>query len=277
MTQPAVSQRLAALESELEAQLLDRSGTQVRLTPKGMQLLQVAEQVLDAVQRLKAQAAGDNPARRRIRIGATSTISNAWMPELFTSMAEVFPHMETDLIVDKSPQLRALLIGGELDLALLMGPTHGAGVRNLPLARYGTAWVAAPRLRLPKKMTLERLAGHRIITHARDSATFGSLEELFRNRGHWPVEISTTNSMGALMKVAQSGGAIGAVCTACLGTGLRDGALKMVECDVELPWFEFFASYHLDSVGRVGMMVSEMAQKVCWNAARKTPLVIISK
>jgi DNA-binding transcriptional LysR family regulator len=277
ITQPAVSQRLASLEAEIEAQLLERGGNQVQLTPKGMQLLQTAEQLLDLAQKLKLQAAGEQPALQRIRIGLTDTIANAWMSALYVELTQVFPHLAVELAVSTSPQLRSLLVGGELDLALIMGPTHSAGVRNLPLARYGTAWVAARGWRLPRKMSLPQLAKHRIITHARDSATYGSLEELFRNRGLWPVEISTTNSMGALLRIAESGAAIGAVCTACLDKDALASSLRMLQCDDELPWFEFFASYHLDSVGRVGMMVAEMAQKVCWEAAGNTPLTSVSR
>lgn len=273
ITQPAVSQRLSSLESELEAQLFDRSANQVQLTPKGMQLLQLAEQLLETAERLKTQAAGAQPNLQNIRIGTTSTIANAWIAKLFSEMAKVFPHLTAELMVETSPQLRALLVNGELDLAIIMGPTHSAGVRNLHLATYGTAWVASRKLTLPRKMSLEELAKHRIITHARDSATYGSLEELFRNRGLWPVEISTTNSIEALLRIAEGGAAIGGVCTAVLSGNVgKSGPLQIIAVDADLPSFQFFASYHMDSVGRVGMMVAEMAQKVCWSVAGKTPL-----
>src|SRR5690606_20686196 len=53
ITQPAVSMRLASLERELGVDLIDRSGGDVQLTPKGMQLLQLAEHLLDTTAELK--------------------------------------------------------------------------------------------------------------------------------------------------------------------------------------------------------------------------------
>ena len=275
ITQPAVSQRLASLEAELETQLLERSGTHVQLTAKGLQLLQTAEQLLDMAQKLKTQAAGEQPSLQRIRLGLTEAIANAWMAALYSRLTEVFPHLAVELHVRTSPQLRSMLVGGEVDIAILMGPTHAPGVHNLPLARYGTAWVASRALRLPRKMSLEKLAKHRIVTHARGFHAYGSLEELFRARGLWPVEISTSNSIGALLRIAATGAAIGAACTACLDEQALGSSLRIVACDDELPWFEFFASYPLDSVGRLGMMVAEITQKVCWEAARNTPMTTI--
>ncbi len=262
ITQPAVSLRVAALEEELGSKLLNREGGKIRLTAKGMQLLHIAEHLLDTVGSLRTLSAGEPTTHQRIRIGVTGMIVNAWFPKLFVDMSQSLPHLTADIIVQGSPELRAKLVAGELDLALMMGPTHLAGVRNLPLSTYGTHFVASRKLGLPKRMTLGELALHRLITHARNSATYGSIEELFRNRGYWPINLASSDSVEALMQIVKAGLAVGAVSDACLlgETDLR--ALQVIECAERLPAYEYFASYHMDSVGRVGMMVAEMAQRV---------------
>lgn len=262
ITQPAVSLRLAALEEELGAKLLDRSGNEVTLTARGMQLLQTAEQLLATADMLKTQAAGAPAARQIIRIGTTSTIVSAWLPRLFAEVKQDLPQHTLEMNIDTSPRLRALLLEGELDLAIIMGPTHAAGVRNVSLASYHTEWIASPRLRLPAKMSFKDLAAYPIITYARDSATYGSVEEAFRVRGLWPIQLNSVNSSEALVCIAESGLAIGAVSAACLLGELDGRRLQVIQTDVRLPAYEFFASYHMDSVGRVGMMVAEIALRV---------------
>lgn len=262
ITQPAVSQRLAALEEELGSKLLDREAGKIGLTAKGMQLLHLAEHLLDTAGRIRTIAAGEPATHQRIRIGATSMLVNAWLPTLIAEMSQLLPQLTVDIIVEGSPELRAKLIAGELDLALIMGPTHGAGVRNLPLSTYGTHFVASRKLGLPKKMTLGELAQHRLITHARNSATYGNVEEAFRNSGNWPVDIASSNSVEALMRIVRAGLAVGAISDACLIGEPEMQALMVIECPESLPAYEYFASYHMDSVGRVGMLVAEIAQRV---------------
>lgn len=264
ITQPAISMRLASLEGELGAQLIDRSGGNVQLTAKGMQLLQLAELLLETSAELKVRASGKEAQLQKIRIGTTSTIVNAWIAQLFTEMARDLPHLTAELIIDTSPRLRELLVSGELDLAIIMGSTLSAGVRNLALARYGTVWIASRALRLPAVMSLGELAGHRIITHARDSATYGSVEEVFRNSNLWPVKLSSTNSVEALMRIVSEGLGVGVISAACVSRKGDMRSLKIIECDARLPEYEYFASYHMDSVGRVGMLVANIAQRVCW-------------
>jgi DNA-binding transcriptional LysR family regulator len=262
ITQPAVSLRLSTLEEELGAKLLEREGGKIGLTAKGMQLLHLAELVLDTAGRIKTLAAGEPATHQRIRIGATGMLVNAWMHQLIAEMSESLPQLTADIIVGGSPELRTKLVAGELDLALMMGPTHFAGVRNLPLSTYGTHFVASRKLGLPKKMTLKELAQHRLITHARDSATYGSVEELFRNSGNWPVNLASSNSVEAIMRIVQAGLAVGAISDACLLGEPDPDEIVMIDCPDRLPAHEYFASYHMDSVGRVGMMVAEIAQRV---------------
>ena len=53
ITQPAVSKRVAGLESELNAQLFNRIGRQITLTEAGKQLLPKARELLEQADELK--------------------------------------------------------------------------------------------------------------------------------------------------------------------------------------------------------------------------------
>lgn len=272
ITQPAISMRLASLEREVGAQLIDRSSGSVQLTAKGMQLLQLAEHMLETSTRFKQQAAvGNQTQQQKVRIGTTGTIVSAWIADLFSEIAQDLPHLTAELIVDTSNRLRGLLEQGELDLAIIMGSTLSAGVRNLPLVRYRNRWIVSRALQLPKDMSLREIADYRIMTYARDSASYGSVEELFRNNGLWPVKLSSTNSTEALLRITETGWGIGVISEACMNGENHSTALQIIECDIELPEYEYVASYHMDSVGRAGMMVAELAQRVCRRFGERAP------
>ncbi|WP_097461583.1 LysR family transcriptional regulator [Mangrovitalea sediminis] len=55
LTQPAISKRLAALEQQLDHQLIDRSHRQVRLTEAGQRLLPHARRILDELHNARQQ------------------------------------------------------------------------------------------------------------------------------------------------------------------------------------------------------------------------------
>ncbi|EIM26404.1 LysR family transcriptional regulator [Microvirga lotononidis] len=261
ITQPAISLRLNALEQELGTPLFDRSGSKIQLTGPGLELLHYAEQIIDMSYRLKATALGETRSHQKVRIGTTDTIANSWLSELVAEIINGLQHLTFEIITDTTRNLRERLLSGEIDVAFLMGPVHEKGIRNLPLKTYESAWVAGERTKLPKGiLTLDQIAPFPIITYARDSATYTTIEELFRMSGLWPVRLNSCSSTEVMIRTLVASNAIGVISTACL---VSDRGLRRLRCEVKLPDYEFCAAYHLDSVGRVGMAVAERAQKLC--------------
>src|SRR5690349_7103056 len=75
LTQPTVSQQLAALEAQLGVQLIERLPRQLRLTPAGAALLPYAEQILAlADEASEAARAAAGLADRTLRLGAGHTL-----------------------------------------------------------------------------------------------------------------------------------------------------------------------------------------------------------
>src|SRR5690606_1521007 len=83
LTQPTVSQQLAALEAQLGTPLLERLPRQLRLTPAGAALLPYARQILeltDAATIATRSAAGI--VDRTLRIGVGHTLATYLLPDL---------------------------------------------------------------------------------------------------------------------------------------------------------------------------------------------------
>ncbi|WP_420962392.1 LysR substrate-binding domain-containing protein [Brucella sp. IR073] len=261
ITQPAISLRLNSLEQELNCQLIDRTGNKIQLTGRGLELLHYAEQIIEISHRLKATAYGEARSHDKVRIGATDTIANSWLSHLVAEIIIDVQHLTFEVITDTTRNLREKLLSGEIDVAFLMGPVHEKGIRNLPLRTYQNEWVAGEAAKLPKGvMTIDKIARYPIITYAKDSATYASIEELFRMSGLWPVRLNSCSSTEVMIRTLASCEAIGVINSACL---TNNRGLRKLKCEIKLPSYEFCAAYHLDAVGRVGMAVAELAQKIC--------------
>jgi len=135
MTQPPLSQTIAALEETLGAPLFLRTRRQVELTPAGAALLPEAR-------RLLAQAAGMPELVRRAAAGESGRLALSFvtpadysvLPPLLRDYSAAFPHVElvlqeatTDVQIDD-------LLHGRIDAGLLIPPLPDKAQALLDLA-----------------------------------------------------------------------------------------------------------------------------------------------
>ncbi len=264
ITQPAVSSRITALESELGTALFDRGGNRVRITGKGFELLRYAENALHVAKQMIGAARGPNAVQATARIGATGSMVHSWVPKFIEALRIEYPRLDVELHIDTSPRLRALLLEDEIELALIMGRVDAKGIQNLPLANYRVQWVTSPRLNLPPDpVPLEVIATHPLMTYSRDSATHLAIQQIFQARGLWPVRIGGSNSTEAILRIAEAGFAIGVVVADSKQESSRRGKLRVLKLDARLPEFEYMACYRFDASSTIGKAAAELAQKVC--------------
>ena len=139
-TQPAISQRVAQLESQLGVRLFVRESRRVTPTPKGRELMLYAEKLL-ALRAEMVAAVGD-PATLVgvLRIGVAETIVHTWLPRLIERVSRDYPRLTIEIEVDISPNMRERLISREIDLAFLMDTFAGEPLVSRDLCRHALAF-----------------------------------------------------------------------------------------------------------------------------------------
>jgi LysR family hydrogen peroxide-inducible transcriptional activator len=134
VSQSTLSQALAALETGLGTQLLERSTRRVFLTTEGRQLLPHALAVVEAVDAFTAAAAGAaDPLQASMRLGLIPTVAPYVLPTLLAGLAERLPSLTLRVIEDQTERLLGLLREGALDAALIALPADAAGVSAIPI------------------------------------------------------------------------------------------------------------------------------------------------
>jgi LysR family hydrogen peroxide-inducible transcriptional activator len=129
VSQSTLSQALAALETGLGTQLVERSTRRVFLTTEGAQLLPRAQAVIEAVDAFSAAAAGStDPLRAGIRLGLIPTVAPYVLPTVLAGLAEQLPGLTLRVTEDQTERLLTVLREGALDAALIALPADTSGV-----------------------------------------------------------------------------------------------------------------------------------------------------
>ncbi|MFH0915412.1 MAG: LysR family transcriptional regulator [bacterium] len=119
-SQPAVSRQIARLESELGTPLFERYGRHVECTSDGKLLLPLAKNIVaraDDATRLIREHVGS--VSSKVRFGSTGTVFAYLLSPILASFLKSYPKVHLDLMERDDALLEELVIGGELDCAIV--------------------------------------------------------------------------------------------------------------------------------------------------------------
>jgi molybdate transport repressor ModE-like protein len=119
LSQPSVSNQVAALEREVGSRLLERRPGGLRLTREGEVLLEHADAIAERFELAEAQLASAAEIRRtRLRIGALPSALAGFVPEAIARLRRSHPDTIVTFDEGTSAELAARVASGELDLAI---------------------------------------------------------------------------------------------------------------------------------------------------------------
>ncbi len=121
LTPAGVAQRIRALEREIGAPLVSRSGRTVRPTEGGAAILGRARKFLTEVRDLKAIAVNDRPSGA-LRLGAFHTASSGLLPDILTLLTKAYPEIEVHIIRGTSAELYYKALDDQVDAAMIAQP-----------------------------------------------------------------------------------------------------------------------------------------------------------
>ena len=146
VSEPAVSQALAALRQHLGDPLLVRSGSAMELTEAGRRVVGIASQMVNLANDAETAVRQSQGAPELLRVVATSTIAEAMAPSLLQAFSTRTTGVEVSLSAAATTEMAALLHERLADVAL--GPRLASidpdAFDSDPLFRYRLVFLATP-------------------------------------------------------------------------------------------------------------------------------------
>ena len=183
-TQPAISAQIRALEEEVGARLLDRSGGKVSITQSGKLFQKYAEEVLEARKTvLTAISETERVPRGEIIVGANEGTCLHILPEVFANFKQQYPDVAVNIRRADYNKILESVIDNSVDFGVVSLPVTDNRLKVVLIHRDELVIIVPPDHPLAgmKSAKITDVAGFPLVMpklgHTRDA-----LEELFNDR-----------------------------------------------------------------------------------------------
>ena len=204
MSQPALSQQVAALETELGQRLLTRTGRGAEPTDSGQALLVHARAIFE----LAEQAKADMRERQlipsgRITIGLPPRVAHAMTADLVQRFRAEFPDAAISVEEGLSIRLREGLVAGRLDVAVLFDPPASPLLNIETIAREPLVLMASTLL--PARIRLADVAALPLVLPSKPNSLRQLLEGEVKPRGHLLKVVAEVDSIKTVLSLVSRG------------------------------------------------------------------------
>ena len=229
-TQPAVSSQIRALEEEVGARLLDRSGGKVSLTASGKLFLKYAEDTIEARRRSASPLLRPNVSREAKSSSArTKAPACTFFPEVFAEFKKNYPDVSVGIKRADYAKTLDSVIDNSVDFGVVSLPVTDPRLTIVPIHRDELVVIAPPQhpvARL-KSATIEEVGAFPLLMpksgHTRDA-----LENLFHERRMKPQISMELDSSELLKRFVAADVGVGFIARSNVAEDVRANTLAVI-------------------------------------------------
>jgi len=229
-SQPAISRRIRLLEGKLGAELFERVGRRVRLTPAGAAFLPHAEAALaalrDGVRTVSERCAASGA--QSLRLAVVGSLADSGIVSVIRAARRRFRGAAIELRTANSQEVSALVRRGEAQLGLRYFPDPDPKLESLLLGVERLWVVVAPAHPLARRrsIALRALAEDAWLGFPADRRNpEASLERRLTAAGIARPKLSTVDSLTAQKRLAEAGLGVALLPESAFREELRQGRL----------------------------------------------------
>ena len=186
-SQPAVTQQIQSLESELGVRLFSRSGARIQLTHDGELLFEMARPLIEQLEHLDEQF--DHRRREvdegRIEVAAGTSTIVYFLPRHVAAFRQAYPKIEIRLHNVTGLEGLERLRAGLVDFAVGPLPAAQVDIEFHPIRTYDPVVITCPGHPLSRlhPLTLAEISRYPLILPPRNLSTWTMVDNTFHEHG----------------------------------------------------------------------------------------------
>ena len=216
-SQPGISKQVRMLEDELGIQVFGRSGKHLtHVTPAGREVIEIAQQILAKVESIKAVAKEHTlPDQGKLNIATTHTQARYALPPVISGFMQKYPKVSLHMHQGTPQQISEAASRGDADFAIATEALHLYNdLVMLPCYHWNRSVIVRkdhPLLQLGRKMSVEDVAQHPIVTYVFGFTGRSELDRAFAAKGLEPKIVFTATDADVIKTYVRLGLGVGVI------------------------------------------------------------------
>ncbi len=263
-SQSAISKRIQELEQDCGFAAFERGGRELRVTPRGAELLDLASDMLALAAQISELSGEGYQIQRHLRIGVNELTAATWLPALISVLERDDRTMVHDVEVEGARALTDRLENGHLDLIIRTKFEHGPLLRSRDIGAVPLSWIASPSLcdrdRLYSPAELDSLP---VVTYGIQAGVRDLVQPWAPLRRSRQRRVITTDSLSALVRMAVAGLGVALVPASFCAPLVRAGQLIEIRTDARPTELPFVVAYRTNEEDRFMHAVLQGVDEAC--------------
>ncbi|WP_019579782.1 LysR family transcriptional regulator [Pseudomonas mandelii] len=210
ITVSSLSKRIAELEMSLGTELFNRTARSATLTTVGEQMIPHAKDLLRNADQFLRRANSQLSLSGRCRFGVGELTSLTWMPDLIAQMQASHPNLLIEPLVGVGQAIERGLEEGELDFAIIAGPSTRISIASHIIGKAEFMWVAANDFsEEPASLEATDLPDLTLITLPQGAGTVRLIDHWLSDLGTSPARILSCENWGGVAGLIRRGLGVG--------------------------------------------------------------------
>lgn len=228
LSQPAVTRQVASLETELNVQLVERTGRSFHLTQAGEIVFDYAREINALVQRCQDEVAAlSHPERGQVSVACVTTVGLFTLPGLIVEYKRLYPGVRIRVWSGRVAGVLDRLLDASVDLGLVSSPVMHPRLLSIPLFDDPVIPVAAPEVAatLPQPTPIEMMADLDLILYEAPSRFRTQVDAALEHAGVYARVAMELDSHEAVRTAVSLGYGVALVPREAVAAELASGAL----------------------------------------------------
>jgi DNA-binding transcriptional LysR family regulator len=226
-TQPAISAQIRALEEEVGAKLIDRSGGKVALTAPGKAFLEYVDHTLEQRRAIiNTLAEMEHVPRGEIVVAANEGTCLHILPEVFAEFKKLYPKVSVNVKRSEHTSILECIIDNSVDFGVVSLPVHDKRLTTVLIHRDELVIIASPKHPIAKlKSLLVADLARQALLVPKMGRTRDTIEHLFDDQKLRPTVSMELDSSELMKRFVAANVGIGFIARSNVEQDVRAGTL----------------------------------------------------